>query len=96
MVNAVQLHDSEHRECPMNPKSATSEFAALFELPVAERLQLVEDLWDSIAADNSQAPLAPWQLAELKARAERYDAGLETLHTWDDVMTDARAKACGN
>ena len=80
----------------MNPKPARSEFAALFELPVAERLQLVEDLWDSIAVDEGKASLAPWQLAELKARAERYDAGLETLHTWEDVITDARAKACGN
>jgi putative addiction module component (TIGR02574 family) len=33
----------------MNPES---EFEALFKLPVAQRLQLVEDLWDSIARDS--------------------------------------------
>lgn len=71
-----------------------SEFAALFKLPLAERLQLVEDLWDSIAAEQEQLPLPQWQLDELKARAARFDAGEETLHTWNEVVADAR-KACG-
>jgi putative addiction module component (TIGR02574 family) len=70
-----------------------SEFAALFKLPLAERLQLVEDLWDSIAADSEALPLAPEQMKELKARAARVDAGEETTHSWEEVVSDAR-QAC--
>ncbi len=71
------------------------EFAALFKLPIAERLQLVEDLWDSIAAERADLPLAQSQLDELAIRAVRYDAGAETRHSWEDVVTEARRKACG-
>jgi putative addiction module component (TIGR02574 family) len=72
-----------------------SEFAHLFSLPLAERLQLVEDLWDSIAADQAGVPLQEWQARELRERAARFDAGEETLHSWDEVVADARKAACG-
>ncbi len=73
-----------------------SPYAELFELPLAERLQLVEDLWDSIAADRAGVPMLDWQTEELRARAARFDAGLEALHSWEDVVADARRQACGN
>lgn len=76
----------------MNPYP---EFEALFKLPLAERLQLVEDLWDSIAAEQTEVPLSQLQLDELKARALRYDAGQETLHSWTETVAEARQKACG-
>lgn len=72
------------------------EFAHLFQLPLAERLQLVEDLWDSIAADPAGVPLQEWQLRELRERAARYDTGRETLHDWNEVVTQARSGACGS
>ena len=72
-----------------------SEFAALFKLPLAERLQLVEDLWDSIAAEQDQLPLPEWQARELQERAARYDAGQESTHSWDEVVAHARQDACG-
>jgi len=34
------------------------------------------------------------QRNELKERAARFDAGEERLHSWDEVVADAR-KACG-
>jgi len=33
--------------------------AKLQELPLNERIKLVEDLWDSIAADQKALPLTP-------------------------------------
>jgi len=71
-----------------------SEFAHLFSLPLEERLQLVEDLWDSIAAEQAAVPLQDWQTRELRERAARYDAGEETLHSWDEVVAHARQAAC--
>lgn len=49
-------------------------YTALFALPVAERLQLVEDLWDSIAAEQEAAPVSPEVVTELRERMTRYDA----------------------
>lgn len=63
-----------------------SEYAHLFELPVAERLQLVEDLWDSIAADSGQdLPLDEAVHHELLARKQRLDANPESALTWEQV-----------
>lgn len=44
----------------------------LFELPVTQRLQLVSDLWDSIAASEQELSLAEWQVEELDRRKEEY------------------------
>lgn len=42
-------------------------------LSVDERIRLVEDLWDSIAADQNVLPLTPEQRLELDRRLDRYD-----------------------
>ena len=42
-------------------------------LSVDERIRLVEDLWDSIAADQKALPLTPEQRLELDRRLDRYD-----------------------
>ena len=36
------------------------EFAQIFELDVSEKLQLVEDLWDDLAAAPEQIPVLEW------------------------------------
>jgi putative addiction module component (TIGR02574 family) len=46
----------------------------LQKLPIHERLQLVEDLWDSIALGDSDLPVPQWQKDELDRRAEKFDA----------------------
>ena len=66
------------------------EFAALFELPVAERLQLVEDLWDSIAAQRELDPVPEAVLAELRARKAAFDAEPSTGIAWEEVKRRLR------
>ena len=46
----------------------------LKQLPVDERIRLVEDLWDSIASDQSSLPLSSVQKAELDKRLDAYEA----------------------
>ncbi len=46
----------------------------LRKLPVEERLRIVEDLWDSIAADQSALRLTVEQKAELDRRLDAYEA----------------------
>jgi putative addiction module component (TIGR02574 family) len=43
-------------------------------LPVEERLILIEEIWDSIAADTAAMPLTDAQRAELRNRIEEDDA----------------------
>ena len=46
----------------------------LRDLPVDERIRLVEELWDSIAADQEALPLTDEQRAELDRRLDAYEA----------------------
>lgn len=45
----------------------------LKELPIDERVNLVEDLWDSIAADQRALPLTDEQKAEIDRRLDAYE-----------------------
>ena len=45
----------------------------LTELPIDERIQLVEDLWDSIASDQKMLRLTTEQKAELDRRLNAYE-----------------------
>jgi putative addiction module component (TIGR02574 family) len=64
----------------MTPKSILQQ---ALRLPVEQRLELVEELWDSIAADASQVPVPDWHKAELDRRLAEPRA--ERL-TWDEVQ----------
>lgn len=46
--------------------------ASLRQLPVEKRIHLVEELWDSIAADQGALPLTNEQRAELDRRLDAY------------------------
>lgn len=58
---------------------------ALKQLPVDQRLQLVEDLWDSIADDSAADafPLSTERLVELHARQADADAHPEAGIPWE-------------
>ena len=42
-------------------------------LSIGERMQLVEDLWDSIAADQAALPLTDEQRIEIDRRLDAYE-----------------------
>jgi putative addiction module component (TIGR02574 family) len=66
--------------------NVNSEFAELFELPPAERLQLVEDLWDSLLPREADLPVPDWIVTELRERKKRFDANPESGLTWEQVV----------
>ena len=68
----------------MNPK--------LQELPVEERIKLVEDLWDSIAADQQALPLTAEQRAELDRRLDAYEADKNRGRLAAEAVADTRRK----
>ena len=69
-----------------------SEFAPLFKLGREERLQLVEDLWDSIAEEDAQLPVAEWKREDLRRRKERFMKRPASGLTWDRVKDLARSR----
>ncbi len=68
-----------------------TEFAPLFKLGRAERLQLVEDLWDSIVAEDAEYPVSDWKGEELRQRKQRFSRHPSSGRTWDQVKQRARA-----
>jgi len=73
----------------MRPEQIRSEINSL---ELSEKLLLVEDIWDAIAASNSELPMPEWQKAELDRRYEAYRDGDLTLHDWAAVHERLREK----
>lgn len=69
----------------------------LFELSTAERLELVEELWDSIAAESTDEPfpLTASQREELDRRARELDAHPERARPWGEVRKRLWARKRG-
>ena len=64
----------------------------LRDLPVKERIQIVEDLWDSIASDQKTLPLTRDQKIELDRRLNAYKTDRNNGRLANDVMLDVRRK----
>lgn len=54
-------------------------------LPVADRLKLIEDLWDSIDADTAALPLPDWHRDEIDRRLDALDSGTSIGAPWSEV-----------
>jgi putative addiction module component (TIGR02574 family) len=64
----------------------------LSELPIDERIKLVEELWDSIASDQKVLPLTDEQKAELDRRLDAYEADGNRGRLATESITDIRRK----
>ena len=64
----------------------------LYELPVAEKIQIVEDLWDSIADDQDALALTDEQRIELNRRLDAYEVDGIKGRSVDDVIADIRKR----
>ena len=51
----------------------------LSQLPVSERLEIVQDLWDSIGDSREQLPIQEWHRELVKARLADFDGREEEL-----------------
>lgn len=54
-------------------------------LSVAERIQLAEDLWDSVAAETGDIALTDAQKAELDRRLHDLERNPDDGAPWDEV-----------
>ena len=62
----------------------------LVDLSVAERIELVQDLWDSIAAVPDEVKLTEAQKQELDRRLQEYHKNPAAGSAWEEVKASIR------
>ena len=60
-------------------------------LSVPEKLQLVEDLWDSIASDQMALPDHPQVVEEVRLRRARFEGRPSSGLSWDQLKKKIRS-----
>ena len=71
----------------MNPSSTS-----IFDLTPSEKLQLVEDLWDDLAATPEAVPVHDWQKEELARRKANLMQHPASGRTWEEVKQQVRSR----
>jgi putative addiction module component (TIGR02574 family) len=59
----------------------------ILELPVQERIRLVELIWDSVAAIPEAVEVSPELKAELELRMIEFEKNPEAGYSWDQVKS---------
>ncbi len=62
----------------------------LNEMTLAEKLRLMETLWDDLTRNHEEMEPPAWHLDVLQERRRLAEAGLETYSDWEDVKTRLR------
>jgi putative addiction module component (TIGR02574 family) len=60
----------------------------IMRLPPAERLRLVEDIWDSLTVSPDEVPVPDWHREEVERRLA--DPDEQATLTWDQVRRKPR------
>ena len=66
------------------------DYPEIFNLPLADQLRLVEDLWDHIAESNEPLPVSDWQKEELDRRKANFEANPDSGISWEDLKRQIR------
>jgi putative addiction module component (TIGR02574 family) len=72
--------------------NATVKSLGIDRLGLEERLNLVEEIWDTIGAKDEEVPLTGAQRAELERRIAEDDANPSNTVSWDEVKASARSR----
>lgn len=86
VIGASRTFDNKIIAAPATQRysgNMTTQLRELRELPISERIQLVEDLWDSIAEDAPSYGIPDEQTASLEARLDALEADPLQGTPWD-------------
>lgn len=72
-----------------------TEFTQIFELTLSEKLQLLEDLWDSIASEPDHIPVLDWQKEELARRKAAHLQNPSLGSSWEAAKERIRSGQYG-
>ncbi len=64
-----------------------SDISEIKKLSTPEKILFVEDLWDSIASDESVVPVPQSHMEELDTRLKRYEAAPGNLLSLEELRT---------
>lgn len=64
--------------------------ADIADLPVAERLKLMEALWDSLCKSDSGVESPAWHGAVLDERMRLIDSGADAVTSWQEAKERIR------
>lgn len=71
----------------------STQLSDILRLSVAERIQLAEDIWDSVAAFPEAIPLTDAQREELDRRLQAHAQNPDEGISWDDLKNKLRKTA---
>lgn len=72
--------------------SPTIQTLGIDKLPRDVRVALVQEIWDSIAAETDVVPLSEVQRAELERRLADDEANPDDVTPWEEVKAKALAR----
>jgi putative addiction module component (TIGR02574 family) len=62
------------------------------QLPVVDRVQLIEALWDTVP-DDALPPMSDEWISEIKRRSAEFDAGVVKAVPWEQIRAEAFHRA---
>jgi putative addiction module component (TIGR02574 family) len=72
--------------------NATVKSPGIDRLGLEERLNLVEEIWNTIGAKDEEVPLTDAQRAELERRIAEDDANPSNTVSWDEVKASTLSR----
>jgi putative addiction module component (TIGR02574 family) len=70
----------------------SSQMSDFDSMNLAEKLELVENLWDRIAASSEALPVPDWQKEELDRREENHRANPTPGISWEEAKKRIRGE----
>jgi putative addiction module component (TIGR02574 family) len=70
----------------------STKITSVFDLSPSEKLQLVEDLWDDLAATPETVPVHDWQKEELARRRANLIQNPASGLAWEEVKRRVRSR----
>jgi putative addiction module component (TIGR02574 family) len=68
----------------------STQISDILQMSIAERIQLAEDIWDSIAVAPESVPVTDAQKRELDRRLQAYEQNSNDGISWDEL----KGKVC--
>jgi len=91
-VSPVLAVDSETGRAYRYTMSAEPIIETFRKLPSAEKIRLVQQLWDEIAEEASHLPLTQSQRRLLDERIDEHEANPNDVELWEDARADILRK----
>lgn len=66
-------------------RAVNAQLAPILSLSVTERLEIVNEIWESIANEHMNLPVPEWQIAEVERRSAEMDANPHLGIPWEEV-----------